>query len=187
MSDEQRFFNICVPNEFQNASLETCNKIPANLIEFGKKWAGKDWINNPKSLFICGGMGNGKTTYALSLVRQVFRNWKGVWPRYYETVDLDAALLQASKSDEGDSYLIEKLSEADLLVIDDVGRESDTDRLRRQYFRLFNKRHTSRKPTIITTNLDIQTIGKHVSDAIASRMQEWEEIIFMGKDLRSGD
>lgn len=180
MTQEEHFFSICVPPFFKDVSLEACDKIKPALIEFGYEWAKK-----PTSLLLCGGLGNGKSTYAFSLIRQVFRKCPyHLWPKYFTSPDLDSKLLNASKSLEGDSVIIKELGEEDLLFIDDLGRETRTDRLKRQFFELFNYRYTHNKPTIVTSNYTLEQIGEVVNDAIASRMQEWQIIEFKGPDLR---
>lgn len=183
--NERGFFEHQVPKLFQDASLETCDRQPSSLIEFGRQWA-----YEPKSLFLCGNKGTGKTRYAFSLIREMFRVRKGLvdinlWPRYFTSPNLDGRLLRASKSDEGDSYEVQNIAEFGLLMIDDIGRETRSDRLRRQYFEILNFRYCQKLPTILTSNLSLDQIGEVIDPAIASRIQEWTIIKFTGSDIRN--
>lgn len=178
--DEIGFFTHITPKKFANASLENCDKQSSNLIEFGKKWA-----LNPTSIFLCGGYGTGKTYYAFAILRELFRKYPmKIWPRYFTSPELDSKLLRASKSEDGDEYLIKDIASQDLLFIDDIGRETKSDRLRRQYFEILNYRYTNELVTILTSNLCLDQLGEVIDGAIASRIQEWQIIEFKGPDLR---
>ncbi len=178
--NEQGFFEHQVPKIFQGASLETCERQHPSLVEFGREWA-----KEPRSLFLCGGYGTGKTYYAFALIREMFRVCKRhIWPRYFTSPQLDARLLKASKSEEGDEYDVRNIAEQDLLMIDDIGRETRWDRLKRQYFEILNYRYCQQLPTILTSNLSLDQLSEIVDGAIASRMQEWQNINFTGGDMR---
>lgn len=180
LANEEGFFNGQVPLEFKNANLDNCDLQPPEYIEFGKKWA-----FNPGLILLCGKYGRGKTHYAFALIREVFRRCpRHIWPRYFTSKSLDSRLLRASKSDEGDEFDVKDISEQDLLFIDDLGRETPSERTKRQYFEIINNRHVNRLPTIITTNLDLQGIGDIFDGAIASRMQQWDIVQFNGPDIR---
>jgi DNA replication protein DnaC len=179
-SNEKGFFQHAVPKLFTNASLETCDLQPPEYIEFSKHWA-----LDPCSVFLCGGYGSGKTHFAFAMLREMFRRCpRKIWPRYFTSPELDAKLLRAVKSDEGDSFALRDLGEQDLLFIDDIGRETKSDRLKRQYFEILNYRYTQNLPTILSSNFSLEQLGDVLDGAIASRIQTWQIIEFNGPDLR---
>lgn len=179
--DEKGFFANCVPKKYQDAELDNLDLQPKEFIAFGKNWA-----LNPGLLVLTGGYGTGKTRFAFALIREVFRKCpKRIWPRYYTSMSLDNKLKKASMSDEGDEYELKATSEEDLLFIDDLGRETKSDRLKRQYFEIFNARDNNLMPTIVTTNKSLDELFDLLEPAIASRMQEWDLVEFNGIDLRS--
>lgn len=178
--DEVTFFQHLVPKKYSHACLDFMDKQPAQLIEFGKKWA-----ESPKSLYLYGSPGNGKTHFSFALIREVFRKCKTkVWPRYFTSTELDSRLHKAL-IDEGDGYLIRNLSTEDILFIDDFGRETKSDRIRRQYFEIINFRYSHELPTILTSNFGLDYIAKELGEVISSRIQEGQIIRFTGPDLRN--
>jgi DNA replication protein DnaC len=176
-SFEGGFFGGQCPERFRNCRLETLDRQSSSLIEFGKAWA-----NNPTSVFVYGGVGSGKTHYAFAIVREYIR-CQGKWPRFYTSPNLDSILCK-SIMEKGDHYLIEQISKEDLLIVDDFGRETKSDRIRRQYFEIFNNRYANNLPTIVTSNYDLTWIGENLGEAIASRFETFQMIRFTGKDLR---
>lgn len=181
---EKIFFEEIAPKKFREIDFGKCTEIPTSFVEWGKQWA-----KNPvESIFLWGGFGCGKTTFSFALIREIFRVHRGaIWPRYYTSSEMDSMLLKASKTPDGDEYVIKTLASEDLLFIDDLGRESRTARLQRQYFDLINARYASEKPTIITSNYHLDDLSDLISGAIASRMQEWAALKFTGPDLRAGN
>lgn len=177
---EQGFFEHCVPKKYSQVTLANCEKHPQAFIEYAKLWG-----ENPESVILLGPSGRGKTHCAFAMLREMFRRCAQVlWPRFYTSPQIDSLLLEAVKSDDGDKYKLSELGSEDVLFIDDFGRESRSDRIFRQYFELINTRYTNQKPTIVSTNLTFEEIGKAMGDAIASRFQEWQVIEFSGNDLR---
>ena len=178
--DEKGFFEHCAPLKYAHVSLDVCDKQPDAFVEYAKCWG-----KNPESVILLGPVGRGKTQFAFAMIREMFRRCpRRLWPRFYTSPSLDSILLEASKTDGGDKYKIGEVGSEDVLFIDDFGRETKSERIFRQYFELINMRYTNQKPTIISSNLTLDEIGRTMGDAIASRFQEWQIIEFIGPDLR---
>lgn len=178
--NEKGFFDNCVPKKFSQVSLESCDKQPSSFVSYAQTWAEK-----PESVLLLGPVGRGKTQFAFAMIREMFRKCRRpIWPRYYTSPNLDSLLLESVKSDGGDKYEVERIGKEDLLFIDDFGRETRSERIKRQYFEILNHRYSNELPTIISTNLDFDNIAQHLNAAIASRFQEWSVIEFEGSDLR---
>jgi len=60
----------------------------------------------------------------------------------------------------------------DVLVLDDMGRESPTDWAKSTMFELIDSRYTEGKTTIFTSNYDLDGLAERVSGAVADRMAE---------------
>lgn len=177
---EEHFFNNCVPKKFSHVTLEHCDKQPKSFHEYAKQWG-----KSPESVILLGEQGRGKTQFAFAMIRELFRRCpRKIWPRYYTSPDIDSILLNASRSDCGDRFYITHLGTEDLLFIDDFGRETDSDRVKRQYFEFLNMRYANMLPTLISTNLSLEELATHMNKAIASRFQEYQIIEFLGPDLR---
>ena len=183
-ANEEGFINT-LPPIMQKVGLDNCHNLPYPVVEFGRNWAKTFPL---RSLFFCGTCGSGKTWFAHALIREVFKNIVGYWwPKIITSPSLDSKLLKASKSDEGDAELIRMYADEDLLMIDDLGRESKSDRLKRQYYELFNQRYLNQKPTIVTSNFELNELSEVLDGAVISRMQGWKMINFPKKDLRKLD
>lgn len=178
--NENTFFTQICPKKYREVSLDSCEKIPKEYIEYGKIWAKK-----PVSIILIGNYGTGKTHFAFALIREMFRKYHRVmWPRYFSSTDFDSRLLNASRNEKGDQEEIDDRKKEDLLFIDDLGRETKSDRLKRQYFEIFNYRYAEELPTIISTNFRLDQLGEILDGALASRLQEWQMLEFKGPDLR---
>ena len=79
---------------------------------------------------------------------------------------------------------MEKYCEVPVLFIDDLGTEKDSDRVRQQYGKIIDERVGNELPTVYTSNLDLDHIGKTLGDRIASRLQVSYQIKFPDRDLR---
>ncbi len=177
----------CIPEEYKNAELSNCKELPAGLVSYGEQWASSPRI---KSLYLYGEYGSGKTTFAFSVIRKLMQNLNGknyFWPNYLTGRQLDSLLLKATKNEEGDQWEIQKWSESDLLFIDDIDKITGTERFRVQLFEIINKRYSTNKPTIITSNYELSKLGSFVDGSVMSRMSDiskWEIVEFPKKDLR---
>lgn len=84
-----------------------------------------------------------------------------------------------------DEENFENLFTSDLLIIDDLGTEMVNSFTISELFNIINSRHNSRKKTIISTNLDMASIGEIYSDRILSRLVgNFRFYEFYGTDLR---
>jgi DNA replication protein DnaC len=126
-----KHYEKLVPMLFKEAFLEDFQQSNPSLLVFVK-----DWIKKPTPLFVHGEYGVGKTHFVYALVRELVTKYPSLWPEFYSSPNLDGSLLEAIKSDLEDRYLIKKVCEADVLIIDDIGREMKTDRLKRQLFEI---------------------------------------------------
>ena len=93
-------------------------------------------------------------------------------------------------SDERNTY-ISSLNEYDLLIIDDLGSERETDYALEQIYSVIDARYRSRKPLIITTNLSLQEMKNYAygNDLRYARiydrvLEKCQPIAFTGKNYR---
>ncbi|WP_165981166.1 ATP-binding protein [Macrococcoides canis] len=134
--------------DLEKASPEIYNayKVASNFCkEFSKQ--------NPKTIVIQGDTGTGKSFLAFSIAR--YLKDKGNTVLFIDNVEL-LSLIKASfnkKNDDTEEKIMRLVSEVDLLVLDDVGANKQTDWACEKLYEITNKRQGLN--TIYTTNLDI--------------------------------
>jgi len=78
-----------------------------------------------------------------------------------------------------------KLQECDLLIIDDLGTEMPGQFVTAALYSLLNDRLLTGKPMLITTNLNVEEMGRRYSPQIASRIYGgFVGKTFVGRDIR---
>jgi DNA replication protein DnaC len=79
--------------------------------------------------------------------------------------------LKAEFNGDGKGYL-RKMQSIDMLMMDDVGKEKQTDWSRSIMFDVVNYRYEHILPIVITTNLTTKQLAEYFGDAVWSRLCE---------------
>jgi len=109
-----------------------------------------EFIGKTQNIVLIGPPGTGKTGLAVGLLRKaLIAGYRG---RFYNAQDL-LDELYSSLADRSTNKLINRLARYDLLVIDELGYLTLNTEQVNAFFKLMGERY-SRKPTVITTNLD---------------------------------
>ena len=130
----------------------------------------EQWCEHPAGfLLLMGDVGTGKTHCAISAGYRLMGQGKVV---YFTTAVglLDAIRAAHRRQDEEDPYaLLDKMNSVDVLIVDDLGKQRDTDFAHDRLSTIFAARHAARLITIVTTNLSVDELGVWDS-SIASRL-----------------
>ena len=137
-----------------------------------KSLAGLDFIERAQNIVFIGPPGTGKTGLAIGLLRQALIN--GYRGRFYKAQDLIDELY-ASLADRTTSRLLNRLSQYNVLVIDELGYLTLKSEQVNAFFKLLDMRY-AKVPTIITTNLSYPDWyelfqRKDLVDALLDRLQ----------------
>ena len=89
---------------------------------------------------------------------------------------------------EDKTAFLDSLGDYDLLIIDDLGVERNTEYATEQMFSIVDSRYRSGKPLIVTTNLKLDEL-KHPPDLAHARiydriLERCAPILFTGKNFR---
>ncbi|MGN0998915.1 MAG: ATP-binding protein [Faecousia sp.] len=136
------------------------------------------------NLLFVGGTGLGKTFLSACVARTVADRGYSVM---YETAGHLFAKLEQEKFGGGEQERREadKLRECDLLIVDDLGTEMPGQFVTAALYSLMNDRLLAGKPMLISTNLNIDELGKRYSPQIASRLHgSFSRLTFVGEDIR---
>lgn len=147
-----------------------------------------NWKENQekgRGLYLCGGVGTGKTHLAVAVLNELIRR-KRV-PSLFITVPelLDNIRETYSKPGRDLDEWMYAVQNADFLVLDDLGSERPTNWVRERIFVIVNHRYREALPTIFTSNIGPKELAEQLGERTASRiiaMCEW--ISLEGNDYR---
>lgn len=126
----------------------------------------------PKGLLMMGPVGCGKSHLAVAILCEVIA--KGYSGLYYNSPDLlrDIRATFDSESEMTEDAILEKITEVDLLVLDDLGAEKISEFVLDRFYLIVNKRYEGCKPMIVTTNLNVEELEARLGKRIVSRFFE---------------
>jgi DNA replication protein DnaC len=133
-----------------------------------------------------GDVGTGKTLLAMLISKAALD--AGMSVAIYSVPVLLATIKETYEERSDGSYmdLFRRLSEVDLLHLDDLGAERRTEWVLEQLYSIVNERWQEERPIVVTTNLDIDELREQVGWRTVSRLMEIcdEPIPIMGPDRR---
>lgn len=149
----------------------------------------KNFIANFNSdyhnLLFYGNVGTGKTFLSCCIAKELME--KGVSVTYCSADQLFRSLIDLRFQEDKDSYFsfMEDIFERDLLIIDDLGTEHVTERIKSDLFTCINNRDIAQKATIISTNLSLEELNARYSERVFSRISSHFSFCkFEGRDIR---
>lgn len=166
---------------------EATGKSPLELARIAREQAWdftqhfQDIFNN---LFFYGHTGVGKTFLTHCIAREIIEQGHSVI--YFSAYDLfDELAKRTFHSYDTAPDLPDYVGECDLLIIDDLGTELTNTFVQSRLFLLINERLTQKKPTIISTNLEIGAFSEMYSERTFSRIfSNYTMIKLTGRDIR---
>lgn len=152
-----------------------------SVFKYVRSFAGKLGRGSESLLFI-GGTGLGKTHLSLAAAKEAIDSGLGV---IYDSVPSLMMKLENERFGRGDDGLLEMVCSCDLLILDDLGAEHNTNTTRTFIYTIVNSRIMSGLPTVISTNLGLSELRDSYTDAVYSRLSgDYTPIYFSGSDIR---
>ncbi|MBQ4550415.1 MAG: ATP-binding protein [Oscillospiraceae bacterium] len=141
---------------------------------------------HPKAgnLLFSGNTGLGKTFLSACIARAVADQGYSV---VYESAGHLFAALEKARFEASDENrrAAAKYTECDLLIVDDLGTELPGQFVTAALYSLINDRLLENKPTIISTNLNVDELARRYNPQIASRLRgSYKRVAFVGDDIR---
>jgi len=185
--------NSAIPKRYRGVSFDRppVTEIDRHAVNDIRKWVENMDENLEKGLglWLMGDTGTGKTTLAMLLSKEVLK--RGYTVAIYSMPKLLArirATYSAEAGEESYDEFMERLCEVDLLHIDDLGAEKQSEWVLEQLYVLVNERYERRKSIVLTTNLMQPELEDQIGSRTVSRLLEicsGQEIIHMrGEDAR---
>lgn len=143
----------------------------------------KTMLDDGEGLLFFGNVGTGKTYLAAAIANDVIEQGYTARMTNFSTIDAEIK----DKNGNSASY-IKDLMKNDLLIIDDLDAERSTEYMQETVHNIIDRRHTTHKPIIITTNLsaaELKNAKDRAKSRIYSRLLDMTiPIGFDGKDMR---
>lgn len=136
------------------------------------------------NLLLFGTTGIGKSFLTHCIAREIMNSIHSVL--YLTATDFfDALLSKAIGRTDESLNLYEQIQECELLIIDDLGTERNTEFVVSQLFVCLNDRILNQKSTIISTNLTLDEIKANYTERTFSRISNHYRILRLaGDDIR---
>ncbi len=173
-SDEYSEKYGCSPRENMMAILNDCRSFA------------DDFPHPGQNLLLCGGCGLGKTHLSSAIAHELLTKGRDVL--YISSNSLFPILEDihfGREVSERASYIVKKLHDCELLILDDLGSEFVTQLTVSELFGIINARIMSDKQMIISTNLNRARLEEVYTSRIASRIYGAFSVLeFLGEDIR---
>ncbi len=152
--------------KLENYNINSENKSMAEGVrKYLKSWP--ELINTnsqSKGFLLIGNAGIGKTMLACIIAKDMLD--KGINIVFVSSADLLAELRNAmyAKDDEGIEKKLDYLANAQVLVLDDIGKEKPTEWIQSMYYRLIDLRYRNNLLTGFTTNYYPKALEERLGD-----------------------
>lgn len=175
-------FRLDYYSDAPGANGKSPREIMAHVFDFCKNYA-KQFTPHASSLFLNGPTGLGKTFLSSCIAREVIERGFSV---VYDSAQNIVNDFERVKFDRGGEKAdLDRYSECDLLIIDDLGTEFITQYSMSVVYTLLNDRILAQRPTIVSSNLDGDVLRQYYSESIVSRLSgEFMTVPFFGSDIR---
>lgn len=140
-------------------------------------------FENPRNcLLIVGSTGTGKTHLAAAIANRLVE--VGIVTRF-GTFQNHLDKIKAEFDSSGERHYLDDIKGAPLLILDDIGKERQTDWTKSILYDIVNYRYEHLLPTVFTSNLQMVDLANYCGNAVWSRMYEMCDTIEMnGEDYR---
>jgi DNA replication protein DnaC len=180
----KRIKDANIPERFENSKIDDYEFYAEGHIADQKKavedvrWFLENWQRSA-GLIMMGHKGTGKTMLACGVLNEVLQ--KGYTALFTEVTKIDRAFKDTWRKDTpiSETELLAKLTNYDVMVIDEVGVQRATLEELLRITELVNDRYKACKPTIFIGNMDLDELKALVGERAIDRLGEvGRKIIF---------
>lgn len=181
--------NSGLPKRFKRKTFENYER-EDNFIAYKKaEEFAENFPDINKGLLLVGPVGTGKTHLAAAISNKLISRLYSVY--FGNTTDIMSFIKSTYSKDaemtEGE--VIELMTEkVDLLVIDDLGKENETENTLSVLYQIINKLYENEKLVVITTNFNSSDLARKLGErgpAMVSRITGMcEPVVLSGEDWR---
>lgn len=133
-----------------------------------------------QSLILAGPYGTGKTSLAVSVIQKRITE-HGERALFTNVNTLFEEIKALFGRENESSQLLQRVMNVPLLVLDDLGAERATEWVQSNLYNILNYRLTNNKPTIVTTNLDMEELTERLGARTVERLKKpYYRVIYVG-------
>lgn len=156
---------VTIPKHFESCTFENFRVNEKNKTAIG---ASREFLAQAAGLYMFGSAGCGKTHLAAAIYNEAHNTRASA--AFIPTVELFHLLRCAVKYDEDADDILRKY-DRDVLVLDDLGIERNTEYVIETLYMFIDRRYRNDKHrVVITSNLTLDEVGAKFGDRVASRI-----------------
>jgi DNA replication protein DnaC len=183
-----RSLSAVIPRRYRDVSFERppVSEIDPAIVAATRRYSNtiEDQLDAGRGLWFMGPPGTGKTTLAMLVSQAALRAGRSV--AIYSLPRLLNEIRDTHRAERSHVALLDRLTEVDLLHVDDVGAERTTDWVLEELYSIVNGRYEDERSIVITTNiLDREALCDQITARTVSRLTEMcDELPLLGEDHR---
>ena len=183
-----RSLSALIPRRYRDVSFDRppVADIDPAIVAATRRFAGsiEDQLDAGRGLWFMGPPGTGKTTLAMLVSKAALDAGRTV--AIYSLPRLLNEIRDTHRAERSHVELLDRLTEVDLLHIDDIGAERSNDWVLEELYSIVNGRYEDRRSMVITTNiLDRDALCEQITARTVSRLTEMcDELPLIGHDHR---
>ncbi len=183
-----RSLSAVIPRRYRDVAFDRppVTDMEPTIVAAARRYAGtiEDQLDAGRGLWFMGSPGTGKTTLAMLVSKAALKAGRSV--AIYSLPRLLNEIRDTHRSERSHVELLNRLTDVDLLHVDDVGAERTTDWVLEELYSIVNGRYEEQRSMVITTNiLDREALCAQVTARTVSRLTEMcDELPLLGHDHR---
>jgi DNA replication protein DnaC len=183
-----RSLSAVIPRRYRDVSFDRppVSDIDPPIVAATRRYAAtiEDQLGAGRGLWFMGPPGTGKTTLAMLVSQAALKAGRSV--AIYSLPRLLNEIRETQHSDRSYIDLLDRLTDVDLLHIDDLGAERTTEWVLEELYAIVNGRYEDQRSIVITSNItDPNELREQITARTVSRLIEMcDEIQVLGEDHR---
>ena len=163
-----------IPKRFRDVAFDRppITDLPAPVVAEVRRYV-RDLDSNldeGRGIWFVGDPGTGKTTAAMLISKLAIEAGRSV--AVYSTPRLLNVVRESIESERGVLGLLDLLGTVELLHLDDLGAERQTDWVLEQLYSIVNTRYEDKRSVVITTNFAPPELAQQIGERTVSRLVE---------------
>jgi DNA replication protein DnaC len=187
--NKARSLSAVIPRRYRDVSFDRppVSEIESSVVRATRKFCDDihRHLDAGHGLWFMGPVGTGKTTLAMLVSKAALREGRSV--AIYSLPRLLNEIRDTHRAERSHVELLDRLTEVDLLHIDDVGAERTTDWVLEELYSIVNARYEDQRSMVITTNDETpEALCPQITERTVSRLNEMcDHLRVVGEDQRS--